>query len=207
MVFPSAYPQGGIPARLQLPRWACGALRSEGDVSEIPYFEALLDHMTANYAIDASRIYAVGHSNGGMMVLELARTMPERFAAFSPTGSLGAMPGSEVEPFPDDIQRPAWLMIGEYDLFSSELSPGSLAWETLAAYCKADRMELQPDNWYDNGAYDTLVMVDGSHAPMVQFTVIRNCPHTYTAEMAQLTWDTFLCHFTREPDGTVRYHG
>ncbi len=98
-------------------------------------------------------------------------------------------------------------MIGEYDLFSSELSPGSLAWETLGAYCKANHMTMQPDNWYDNGAYHTLVMYDGRYAPMVQFTVIRNCPHTYTAEMAQLTWDTFLCHFTREPDGTVRYHG
>ena len=66
---------------------------------------------------------------------------------------------------------------------------------------------VEPDNWYDNGNYHTLVMYDGNHAPMVQFTVVRNCPHTYTAEMAQLTWDTFLCHFTREPDGTVKYHG
>ena len=207
VVYPSAYPQGGMLARLQLPRWVGGSLRREGDISETPYFETLLDQMTTDYAIDTSRIYAVGHSNGGMMVQELARTMPERFAAFSPTGALGAMPGGEVEPFPDDTQRPTWLMIGEVDLFSSELSPGSLAWETLAAYCSVNGMQMQLDNWYDNGAYHTLVMVDERHIPMVQFTVIRNCPHTYTAEMAQLTWDTYLCHFTREPDGTVRYHG
>ncbi|MCU0521600.1 MAG: alpha/beta hydrolase-fold protein [Anaerolineae bacterium] len=207
VVFPSAYPQGGVLARLQLPRWACGTLKREGDISEIPYFEALLDSVTSTYAIDASRIYAVGHSNGGMMVQDLMRSMPERFAAFSPTGSLGAMQPGGVEPFVNDHQRPVWFMIGEYDLFSGDLSEGSVAWDTLAACCNANRMVMQPDNWYDNGAYHTLVMYDNAHAPMVQFTVIRNCPHTYTAEMAQLTWDTFLCHFTREPDGTVKYHG
>jgi len=207
VVFPSAYPQWGMQARLQLPRWACGALQREGDVSEIPYFEALLDDVTGTYTIDTSRIYAVGHSNGGMMVQDLARAMPQRFAAFSPTGALAARAPGQVEPLPDDVQRPAWFVIGEYDFFSADLSEGSVAWDTLAAYCKANQMEMQPDNWYDNGNYHTLVMYDGDHAPMVQFTVMRACPHTYTAEMAQLTWDTYLCHFTREPDGTVTYHG
>lgn len=207
VVFPSAYPQGGMLSRLQLPRWACGPLTREGDISEIPYFEALLASITGTYAIDPSRIYAVGHSNGGMMVQDLARLMPTRFAAFSPTASLGAMRPGSVEPLPDAVQRPVWFMIGEYDLFSGDLAEGTVAWDTLAAYCAANGMEMQIDNWVDNGAYHTLVMRDAACAPMVQFTVMRGCPHTYTAEMAQLTWDTYLCHFTREPDGSVAYHG
>jgi len=133
--------------------------------------------------------------------------MPTRFAAFSPTGALGAMRTGTVEPLPDSVQRPVWFMIGEYDLFSGDLAEGNVAWDTLAAYCACNGMAMRADNWVDNGAYHTLVIRDGAGAPMVQFTVMRGCPHTYTAEMAQLTWDTFLCHFTREPDGSVAYHG
>lgn len=50
-------------------------------------------------------------------------------------------------------------------------------------------------------------MYDKNNVPMVRYTIINGAPHTYTAEMAQLTWDTFLCHFERLPDGTVKYHG
>lgn len=43
--------------------------------------------------------------------------------------------------------------------------------------------------------------------PVVRYTIIRGCPHTYTPEMAELTWNEWFSHFTREPDGSVHYHG
>lgn len=48
----------------------------------------MLDYMEKTYSIDSSRIYVTGHSNGSHMTQELARRIPERFAAFAPTGAM-----------------------------------------------------------------------------------------------------------------------
>ena len=163
--------------------------------------------MEEKYPIDKKRIYAVGHSNGGRMTQRLSRTMPERFAAFGPTGALGGKSADAIEPIDDHMKCPIAFMMVEYDMASPSVEEGSIARETLKAYCRANHMTPQFENWYDNGIYHTLVMYDKDHVPMIRYTIMKGCPHTYTGEMAQLTWDTFLCHFTREADGSIQYHG
>jgi len=74
-------------------------------------------------------------------------------------------------------------------------------------YCRANHAQFNDENWYDNGNYHTLVLYNEKHVPIVQYTIMKECPHTYTAEMAQLTWDTFLCHYSRKADGTIEYKG
>lgn len=204
--FASAYPHNDGLTRFPVPHWALGAMGLL-EKDELSYFKVMLDDMEASYSIDQKRIYAVGHSNGSQMVQMLARRMPERFAAFGPTGALAGWDPEKVEPVPGTLRRPVWFMMGEYDIAAADTEEGSIARATLESYCEADDVTPQYENWYDNGRYHTLVMYDKEHVPMVCYTVIRGCPHTYTAEMAQLTWDNFLCHFTREADGTVKYHG
>ena len=206
VVFVSAYPRNAGRSVFPLPGWNVWPSEMEG-VDECDYFKILLDDMEENYHIDLKRIYAVGHSNGSFMTQELARVMPERFAAFGPTGALAGFTADCVKELSGEISRPVWFMMGEYDIMDPNVEDGSLAKKTLASYCKVNHVDPNYDNWYVNGNYHTLVMYDKNHAPMVQYTIIKGCPHTYTAEMAQLTWDTFLCHWTREANGTVIYHG
>ena len=47
------------------------------------FIGALIDHLSANYTIDTSRIYVAGYSSGGMMTLRLRCDMPDRIAAFA----------------------------------------------------------------------------------------------------------------------------
>lgn len=204
--FASAYPHNDGLTRFPVPHWALGDIVLK-ERDETTYFKVMLDDTENSYHIDKRRIYAVGHSNGSQMTQKLAREMPERFAAFGPSGTLAGWDPEKVKPVPGTAKRPVWFMMGEYDIAGAGTEEGSIARATLDAFCKGNCMEPQYENWYDNGRYHTLVMYDGDHIPMVCYTVIRDCPHTYTAEMAQLTWDLFLCHFTREPDGSVRYHG
>lgn len=206
VVFAAAYPRNVGRSRFPLPGWCVWPLEEEG-IDECQYFKDVLDEVEERYAIDKRRVYVVGHSNGGRMVQTLSRKMPERFAAFSPTGALGGSDAGAIEPIEDHIKCPIWFMMGEYDLADPDSGEGSTARATLEAYCKANRMTPGYENWYDNGRYHTLVMYDEKHVPMVQYTIMIGCPHTYTAEMAQMTWDHFLCHFTRERDGAVQYHG
>ncbi len=59
----------------------CGWTSCQDDVG---YIEALLDKIQTRPEIDASKTYALGVSNGGMMVLRLGCNLSERFAAIAP---------------------------------------------------------------------------------------------------------------------------
>lgn len=57
---------------------------------DIGFISLLIDHISADYAIDQNRIYSTGMSNGGFMSVELACVLSNRIAAVaSVTGSMG----------------------------------------------------------------------------------------------------------------------
>ena len=207
VVFPSAYPRPVRMAPFCLPAWQAGFMTVSENDSELPYFRYLLDYMNKNYPIDSGRIYAAGHSNGSQMTQLLAREMPEVFAAFAPSGALAGRIQDDVKPFSDDLERPVWFVMAEFDLFDPALTEGSIAEATLKQYCRANHVEEDFTNCYENGIYSHLVIRNEKHAPMVRYTVMKGCPHTYTPEMAQMTWDEFFCHFRRNEDGSVSYCG
>ena len=51
---------------------------------DLGYFSKLLDELEAKYTTDRARYYALGMSNGGMMVLRLGCSLSGRFAAIAP---------------------------------------------------------------------------------------------------------------------------
>jgi len=51
---------------------------------DIAFFGRLLDWAEANFAVDPSRIYFTGSSNGGLMCFRVAREMSHRVAAIAP---------------------------------------------------------------------------------------------------------------------------
>ncbi|RZS93594.1 prolyl oligopeptidase family serine peptidase [Aquimarina brevivitae] len=58
-------------------------------VDDVGFTEALIDEISSNYTIDASRIYSTGMSNGGFMSYKLACELSNRFAAIaSVTGTM-----------------------------------------------------------------------------------------------------------------------
>lgn len=71
---------------------------------------ALLDHLLANYNIDAKRVYLTGLSMGGYGTWYLAASTPERFAAIAPIcgGGIRWM-GQRLK------DTPAWVFHGDAD--------------------------------------------------------------------------------------------
>lgn len=50
---------------------------------DVGFISKLIDMMIENYSVDASRIYVMGHSNGGMMAYRLAAEIPDKIAAIA----------------------------------------------------------------------------------------------------------------------------
>jgi len=59
---------------------ACCNFRS-GSVDDVEFLSALLDEVGRRFSVDSSRIYLVGHSNGGFMSYRMACEHADRFAA------------------------------------------------------------------------------------------------------------------------------
>lgn len=206
VLYPGAYPYNDGLERFPVPHWAVNTMDVEPK-DEVKYFRLALDTVENAYNIDPTRIYVAGHSNGGQMTQKLLRDMPEKFAAFSPTGALLGWREDQIEIPEHGIKCPVWIMMGEYDVADPNPEDGSMARKTIELYAQVNGAVQNYENWYDNGNYHTLSLYDDTHMPVVRYTIIRGCPHTYTPEMAQLAWDEWFCHFTREADGTIVYHG
>jgi polyhydroxybutyrate depolymerase len=68
-------------------------MRATGD-AEYDYFDEMIDHASAGFAIDRNRLMAAGFSAGGMMVWELACRRSDLFSVFVPMS--GTFWGSEL---------------------------------------------------------------------------------------------------------------
>ncbi len=85
------YPNG-IESRgpLGLQTWnggACCGRAVDTDVDDVAFISRLLELLERDYPIDPTRIFATGHSNGGMMAYRLACESSDRIAAVAANGT------------------------------------------------------------------------------------------------------------------------
>ena len=98
------YMQGlNTPGRLtdpegKKPGWQSG-LGDQGD-RDLNFFDAVLASLQQEYRVDAKRLYASGHSNGGGFTYLLWATRCEKFAAFAPSAAAAAKTFSQLRPKP-----------------------------------------------------------------------------------------------------------
>jgi polyhydroxybutyrate depolymerase len=108
----SVYMQGlNTPGRLtdpegKLPGWQ-SALGAQDD-RDLKFFDAVLARLKQNYSVDAKRIYATGHSNGGGFTYLLWLARGEIFAAVAPSAAVASYV-SQLKP------KPAMHLAGEQD--------------------------------------------------------------------------------------------
>ncbi len=96
--FVVVYPDGvgGVLGNQNLRTWnggnCCGVAQQQG-VDDVAFISALIDQLSATMPIDANRVYAVGHSNGGIMAYRLACELSDKIAAIGVyAASLGVQP-------------------------------------------------------------------------------------------------------------------
>lgn len=90
------YPDGvAAPGPLGLRTWnggACCGYASENNIDDVKFVRELITYLAANYKINTKRVYATGHSNGGIMSYRLACELSDRIAAISPNAAAMLLP-------------------------------------------------------------------------------------------------------------------
>jgi polyhydroxybutyrate depolymerase len=71
--------------------WNDGRPELDTGIDDVAYISALIDELAQRYAIDRTRVYVTGMSNGAMMAFRLGCDLADRIAAIAPvTGNIPA---------------------------------------------------------------------------------------------------------------------
>lgn len=84
--FVVAFPDGTGPLRGRLLTWNSGGIEvyaSQHDVDDVGFVRAVVHDVMRRVPIDDTRVFAAGHSNGGMMCHRLAREAADVFAGIA----------------------------------------------------------------------------------------------------------------------------
>lgn len=104
MVYPDGYEKSWNDGRGEGPA-------ADDNIDDVGFIDALINLIIGDYAVDDSRIYVCGMSNGGFMSMRLAHELNNRIAAFGTvTGSLSS---NYNEPLNQSV--PVMLIAGTED--------------------------------------------------------------------------------------------
>ena len=79
-----AYPDGEFNS------WNAGNCCNVSGTNDVDFLSGLVDSITSKYSIDKSRVWALGHSNGGMMAYRTACEISEKITAIAVGGGIFA---------------------------------------------------------------------------------------------------------------------
>ena len=179
---------------------------------DVEYVEKFLSEIFDKYNIDKSRIYLMGHSNGGTMADILASHLPMRFAAAVNVGGTRIpsipMTGREMAQGKGEFYMPYMAMAGTHDLFdrADYEKPGTFSHENIKNWLITNGLEKQKPFIRDTGHTKHYVYYKREECcPLVEFILVRHMSHATLPEFSWMIWDQFFSAFRREEDGTLYY--
>lgn len=94
--FAVVYPNGvGRPLASSIQSWnggGCCDYAQDQNIDDVGFLRALIVELTSRYRLDPKRVYATGHSNGGVMTYRLGCELADRIAAIAPNASATLLP-------------------------------------------------------------------------------------------------------------------
>ena len=199
------YPKGSSTSE-PIPSWNySGLVLAENE--DLSFIKTVVDRLLSSMSIDKTKTYLTGHSLGSMMTTCVAASeISNLFAAYAPVGML--FPTTQYATgFSNDIKVPTWAFLGQYDMQGSDFTKGggqaAITWAVKNGIDGAS--EPTPEN--EAGfpvptKYSTYTFSKDS-VPLVKYTVVKQSPHVYMAEEAQLIWNKFFSHYSRNTSTNV----
>ncbi|TAF46195.1 MAG: phospholipase [Sphingobacteriales bacterium] len=179
------YPDG-IPSPLGIATWnagLCCGYAVNSNTNDVAFISALIDKLLANYKINPKKVYATGHSNGGMMAYRLASELSHKIAAIGvsactmvtnqPLKAIRAVPIVHIHSLLDkNVPIEGGLGIGPSGVNYPAVLTGLQAWATYNN-CPAMQKVVSKNNNYtltkwnnctNNTHIEYYLSNDGGHA-------------------------------------------
>jgi len=184
-------------------RWpAWDSSRVEESNHDLAYLEALLEDTTKNYPIDANRLYATGHSNGGMFVETIGLNMSEYFAALSVTS--GPFLDGPVNYETESIQKervPFYMSFGEFDIWPYDFTTSTSVKNTLNYWVERNTNQALEDyTKVDFERFENYVW-SADNTPVVRYNVTHGRGHSIIPKEYELMWDEWFSKWQKNENG------
>jgi len=188
------FPTGSIASGIA-PRWNTSRDPSMWD--DTAFVKALTQEVISRLPVDRSRVYLYGHSNGSSFTQNLITYMDGFFAAAAGTGSVMQ---SETQP-EHQYETPVFVIMGEFDNSATSIDdPATQRFvDYFTKYNKASAAGS-----YREGRYRIYVWENSEGAPVLQYGLAENMPHTSTLNEGFTIYD-WLSQFNRQEDGSIGY--
>jgi polyhydroxybutyrate depolymerase len=192
LVRPEGYDRSGLGIRTWNAGHCCSAAVRDG-VDHVGAVRAILDRLAAEWRVDAARVFATGHSNGGMMSYRLACELSERITAIAPNAAalvdrdLDVNPPREVFPCTPSHPVAVMHMHGDADTCSPIGGGVSTGFETstrppvadaIARFIAINHASPVPRVTYENREV-TCVTYDGPGGADVMLCTARGGGHAW----------------------------
>lgn len=191
-------------------------LERDGEV-----FAHIINKLYERFAIDKTRVYLTGFSNGGMITRQVGNRHPELFAAISPWNAPFVDPFDEL--LASGYELPCFICAGDNDdkvplwdnldsLLENMLKANDC---TIQEITPRNPMKYMPDeirnneNFYthenqytDGDRFQTFLYKNQENQIRVCFTLMKNMPHGAVYDQSRAAWH-FLKRF-RRPEGSKK---
>ena len=193
VVYPDAVPPGFYTGYYQ-PGWP-----PIQKINDVGFISALIDTLKADYAIDLSRVYSCGYSNGACMTLKLAGHLGYRFAACASVA--GVMIDSIANEIIHMTPLPMLFCNGTGDnIVQYNGNPELKRWsveQTINLFTQINGCIPEPDT----AILPDLVLADGSKVQKISYTdcsdknyiifyKVINGGHSWPGGNPDITWDS-----------------
>ena len=192
-----------------LPIWnsgACCSYAMRNNVDDMAFFNALLEKLKHDYAVNPKRIYFTGISNGAMMSFRLACEMSDRVAAIAPVEGSQDIPCRPSSPVSVLVFHGTADRLVPYDGGSTPYQMGSKrsdtpVKDTVAFWAKRDGCSSTPQHKESgvlrtdtysgctNGTAVTLETIEGGHHMWPGLRISGN-----DIPASSMIWDFFAQH-------------
>lgn len=172
-----------------------------------------IEDVKARRNIDVTRIYACGQSSGGMMSSDLAVAAPQVFAAVSPWSAIVNPDFRPPLPETMDPAVPYLFLFGDKDWLCVDRENGELDYHVskmiadfLRNLMKLYKLDETPRR-YKCGEISWYVYQNEQKVPMLTVGVVSGMTHANYPRESWIAYDQFLCMFSKDEGGTLRYMG
>lgn len=172
------------------------------DNVDVKFFLDLFEEVKSLYAVDTTRVFLNGSSQGTALTNRIAVQYPELFAAIAPCYSGHLTPANYAnEIVKTNVPLPVWQCRGETELPTE--FPGGTAGETAARnfWRETVNKNFGPPTKQIDGRNTTEIWNDGLAEYRWQIT--KDVPHFWHPGQASKMWNEMLSKYSRLPSGAL----